>query len=506
MSMEHAAQKAATSRAINELRAIVGPDGLLTDPNELVVYECDGFPIAKGWPRAAVFPTTTQQVADCVKVLARHRLSIVPRGSGTGLTGGSVVFDAGVLLVTTRMTMIESIDLDNRVAVVQAGVLNKSLSQAVVKLEQDRQRAKRDNAPAPRTSLRFAPDPSSQASSTIGGNAATNAGGINTLKYGVTTQHILGLEMVLPDGSIVATRTAPLHDGVGPDLSALVCGSEGTLGIITRLWCRLTPAPRYFRTIYALFASSDDACQTVSDVIAAGIVPCSMEMLDGGMLGVVRQAFNFELPENAAALLLVEIDGLDDDLDDEMRTILQICRTHGLIEARHCADETQRTALWSLRKRAFGAIGRISRSYCTQDACIPRSKLAEALRTFADLGRQYDMRISNVFHAGDGNVHPILLFDEDNPDDVRKTMQISEKILEYCISIGGTITGEHGVGIEKLHLMDKMFTPPTMDVFRRIKETFDPRRRINDGKLIPSEKPVVQLDHPLTPNIPGGAL
>lgn len=503
-----------TQPVVELLRAIVGQQWVLVDRDALVAYECDGFPIAKGRPSMVVLPSDPPQVSRCVKVLAQHGLTMVPRGSGTGLTGGCVVFDDGVLVATTRMTAIESIDLHHRVAVVQAGVRNRALSQAVaamtsggtgsVAIANHPHDAPGDSEEKPAT-LRFSPNPSSEAASTIGGNAATNAGGINTLKYGVTTNHILGLEMVLPDGETLLTRPGGVCDGIGPDLPGLICGSEGTLGIITRLWCRLTPEPTGFRTVYAVFDSPERACQAVSAIIASGVVPSAMEMLDGVMIRVVRQAFNYGFPDEAAALLLVEVDGVSAALDEQLAEVLQGCRSNQAVQIRHCATAAQRAELWSVRKRAFGAIGRISRSYCTQDACIPRSKLPQAMRRITDIGRDHGLTITNVFHAGDGNVHPILLFDEDDPHQVQLILRVSEQILEYCLSIGGTITGEHGIGVEKLALMPKMFNPATLDTFTRIKQAFDPDRRINDGKLIPSPRLKIQLSQPASINLPGGA-
>lgn len=474
---------------VDALVAILGEDGVLWQGDELGVYECDGFPIAKGLPTAVAFPERTEQVAQCVKLAKQHDLPIIPRGSGTGLAGGAVAYGEGLIVSTTRMNRIEEIDIKNRVAVVQPGVRNLSLSDAIA-----------------HTGLRFSPDPSSQRASTIGGNFSTNAGGINTLKHGVTTNHILGVEYVLPDGSVFVSRPNGLYDGIGPDVAALLCGSEGTLVIVTRLWCRLVPSPRHFRTVYAIFQTIDDACHSVADVTAAGIVPTSMEMMDGGMIRVVEDAFHFGFPTDANAMLLIEIDGVDEVLDEQMEVIVSCCRANKCVNVEKCADPQKRAELWSARKKAFGAIGRISRSYCTQDACVPRSKLPEVLAGIAKIGEQYNIVIHNVFHAGDGNVHPIMLFDEDNPEEVQRTLRCSEDILEFCIEAGGTITGEHGVGVEKLHLMDKMFNAATLDAFNDIKETLDPDRRINDAKLIPSKKLMIELLEPLAVNVPGGAM
>jgi len=517
-----------------DLRAIVGERNVLCDTNELRVYECDGFPVAKGLPTAVVFPTETEQVAACVKAIAKHDLQIIPRGSGTGLAGGCVAFGAGVLISTSRMTRIETIDLANRCAVVQAGVRNVALSEAVAAEEGKRKNEERGtrsdkdkpevralsvetNSTGPRTAtmdapprpssfgLHFSPDPSSQRASTIGGNAATNAGGINTLKHGVTTNHILGVEFVTPEGDVVQSRTGGLYDGVGPDVTGLLCGSEGTLGIITRLWCRLVPKPKHFRTIYAVFDSTYNCCKTVADVVATGIVPTSMEVMDGAMIRVVEDAFHYGFPTTAQALLLLEIDGIDEILDEQLNTIIEICNRNGGRDVKQCSDPKRRAELWSARKRAFGAIGRISHSYCTQDACIPRSKLPEAMERISEIGAKYGLKITNVFHAGDGNVHPILLFDESDAEQVQRVLQASEELLSYCIDIGGALTGEHGVGVEKLHLMPKMFNPATLETFLNIKKSLDPAQRVNDGKLIPSDKLYIELLKPVAANIPGGA-
>lgn len=474
---------------ISQLREVVGDDGVLSQRDELFVYECDGFPIAKGVPNAVVFPRSTEQVADCVKVLNRHNFQIVTRGSGTGLAGGAVVYEEGVMLSTSRMNQIESIDFDNRFAVVQPGVRNLALSDAMAG-----------------TGWRYSPDPSSQRASSIGGNVSTNAGGINTLKYGVTTNHILGMELVLADGTVISTRTGGLYDGIGADLPGLICGSEGTFAIVTRVWCRIVPSPTSFRTVYAVFNSNYDACKTVSDVIASGIVPTSMEMMDAGMIQAVEQAFHFGFPEDAGAMLLLEIDGIDEVLDEQMDAIVALCRANSATDVQRCADPARRAELWSARKKAFGAVGRLSHSYCTQDACIPRSMLPEAMEHIGKLGEQFDLRITNVFHAGDGNIHPIMLFDEDDPEEVQRVLRLSKEVLEYCVDIGGTITGEHGVGVEKLHLMKKMFNQDTLDAFLEIKKTFDPDQRLNDAKLVPSDKTQIELIKPMAPNVPGGAL
>jgi len=471
-------------RLIAELRSLLSDNAVVSDPSELLVYESDGFTIAKGRPSAVVFPTTTEQVSRIVKLLTRYDVQIVPRGSGTGLAGGCVGFADGVIISTSRMNKILKIDIPNRAAHVQAGVRNTQLSEAVASLPGG-------------ADLHFAPDPSSQRASTIGGNAATNAGGIHTLKDFVSSNHIFGLEMVLPNGDILRTGGENGSCERGPfDLPGLICGSEGTLGILTSLWVRLAPKPLSFRTIVGTFASSADASSTVSQILGSGLLPAAMEMLDGRMVRVIEEAFSFGLPQNADALLLTEIDGIDELLDEQAEAIVDIHHHNRAITVESSGDPLRREYLWKVRKNAFGAIGRISQSYCTQDACVPRSKLVEVLQRISEIGREHGLIITNVFHAGDGNVHPIFLFDDRDESQVQNTLRAAEKVLQFCVDVGGTITGEHGVGVEKIHLMPYLFDQATINLFSSIKRAFDPHERINAGKLIPSEKINVRLLKP----------
>jgi glycolate oxidase len=468
---------------ISELRRLLPADRVMTDPAELFVYESDGFTIAKSRPAAVVFPDVPSQITQIVNLLAKHNAQIVPRGTGTGLTGGCVAFDNGVVVSTARMNRILKIDLDNRVAHVEAGVRNVQLSEAVAQL--------------PGGSVyHFSPDPSSQRASSIGGNASTNAGGIHVLKDFVTSNHILGMEMVLADGSIIEVGAKNGCYESGIDLAGLICGHEGTFGIITKLWVRLSLKAASFRTIVGIFSSTADACETVSDVVAAGHLPSAMEMLDGRILQLVNETFHLDFPKDAQALILTEIDGVEALLDDQMEQITTIMRQHNVMSVTSSKDPDVRTKLWKARKAAFGAMGKISPSYCTQDACVPRSMLAQVLAKVDEIGREHGMTINNVFHAGDGNVHPIFLYDDRDPAQVQNTLQAADKVLRYCIDIGGTLTGEHGVGVEKIHLMPYMFDQPTMDLFVRVKHAFDPDERINAGKLMPSEKLHVELLKP----------
>ena len=468
---------------IEDLHALLPADRIITDNEELFVYESDGFTIAKARPAAVVFPLTVQEVQQVCRLLVKHEAQIVPRGSGTGLTGGCVAYDNGVLVSTARLNAIRKIDLDDRVAHVEAGVRNVQLSEAVAALPGGH-------------AFHFAPDPSSQRASTIGGNAATNAGGIHTLKDFVSSNHVLGIELVLASGEVVHIGAENGAYESPFDLPGLVCGCEGTFGIITSLWVRLVPKATSFRTLVGIYNSTADACNTVSDVIAAGHLPAAMEMLDGRMVQIIEDTFHFGFPRDAQALILTEIDGIDQLLDEQMNELVSLMKKNHAFGIETSSDAATRAKLWKARKAAFGAIGRISPSYCTQDACVPRSMLAQVLAKVDEIGREHGLQINNVFHAGDGNVHPIFLYDDRDEAQVHNTLVAAEKVLQYCIDIGGTLTGEHGVGVEKIHLMPYLFDEPTMAQFQLVKDAFDPDDRINAGKLLPSPRLEVNLLKP----------
>jgi glycolate oxidase len=400
------------------------------------------------------------------------------------LAGGCVAFENGVVVSTSRMNRVLKIDLANRIAHVESGVRNVQLSEAVA-IEPGG------------AAYHFAPDPSSQRASTIGGNASTNAGGIHTLKDFVSSNHVFGFEIVLSDGSVLNVGGANGASESGPfDLPGLICGHEGTFGIITKLWVRLVPKAVSYRTIVGTFATTAGACNTVSDVIAAGMLPAAMEMLDGAMVQLIEDAFHFGFSREAQALVLFEIDGIEDLLDGQQQTIIDICHQYNAMSVETSSDPKRRAALWKARKSAFGAIGRISHSYCTQDACVPRSMLASVLAKIDEIGKSYGMKITNVFHAGDGNVHPIFLYDDHDEAQVQNTLLACTDVLKYCIDVGGTLTGEHGVGVEKIHLMPYLFDGKTLEQFQRVKDAFDPDDRINAGKLIASDKIQVELIKP----------
>ena len=375
---------------------LVGADHVLDAHSDLAVYECDAFVIEKHCPSVAVFPKNTAEVAAIVKLCNELGVPFVPRGAGTSLAGGGLPVGGGVMIVLTRMREISEVNLRDRYAVVEPGVVNAHLNKRLAG-----------------TGFHYAPDPSSQGACTIGGNVSTNAGGPHTLKYGVTVNHVLGVELVTADGEIVQIG-GPVEGFAGPDLVGTIVGGEGTLGIVTKIWVRLTRNPQGVRTMLGVFDSVDDATQAISAIIGAGIIPAALEMMDQGILVAVEEAFHFGFPLDAEAILLIEVDGLEVGLDAQRDRVADMCRQHGAREVRFAADAKERLQLWKCRKQAFGAIGRLSPSYCTQDGVVPRSKLPHILQRIRAIGAKYDIRIVNVFHAGDGNFHPILLFDERN--------------------------------------------------------------------------------------------
>jgi glycolate oxidase len=453
---------------IDQLRTIVGPDGLLTSPSELVVYECDGYTIEKKTPDIVVFPTSTEQVASIVKACGEHGVPFLPRGAGTSLAGGCLPVGGGVMITLTRMKRILEVNTRDRYAVVEPGVVNLWLTNHLKPL-----------------GFHFAPDPSSQGACTVGGNVATNSGGPHTLKYGVTVNHVLGLEVVLPDGTVVQTG-GPVEDTPGYDLTGVLVGSEGTFGVTTKVWVRITRNPEAYRTLLGVFETVDDATNTISDIIGAGIVPAALEMMDRLILQAVEAAFHFGFPLDAGAVLIMEVDGLDAGLDQDAEQITALARKNHAREVRVAANDAERLLLWKSRKQAFGAVGRLAPSYCTQDGVVPRTKLPHILRAIQAIGAAHDLRIANVFHAGDGNIHPILLFDERDADQVRRVLRASHEILEECIRCGGSVTGEHGIGVEKIDFMAKLFTPEDLAMMMRLRAAFNPDGRCSPRKVLPT--------------------
>jgi len=456
---------------LNDLRAAVGTENLLHQHDERMVYECDGYVIEKSVPDVVVFPTSTEQVVAVVKACNRHGVPFVPRGAGTSLAGGTLAVGGGVMICLTRMKRILEINLEDRYAVVEPGVVNVWLTRALAG-----------------SGFHYAPDPSSQAACTIGGNVATNSGGPHTLKYGVTVNHVLGVELVMPDGSVVMAG-GEAEDLPGYDLAGLIVGNEGTFGIATKIIVNLARDPESGRTFLGVFDTVDAATETVSGLIAAGIVPAALEMLDNLMIRAIEQAFHFGFPTDAGAVLIIEIDGLEAGLDDQSHAVGEIVRQKGgRIEKAipwRTRKEPEYVAIWKSRKSAFGAIGRLSPTFCTQDGVVPRTKLPHILRTITAIGERHGLRIANVFHAGDGNIHPILLFDERDPEQVRRVLEASHEILDECIACGGSVTGEHGIGVEKMSFMPKLFTPDDLAAMAAIRDVFNPKGLCSPEKMLP---------------------
>ncbi len=450
-----------------DLAAIVGQDAVLWKNYDLKLYEYDGS-IDKHLPEAVVFPTSTEQVAKLVRYCNRERLYYTARGAGTGLSGGSIPLRGGVLIAFTRMNRILEIDPDNLRAVVEPGVVNLHLSQAT--------------APY---GLYYVPDPSSQKACTIGGNVGENSGGPHTLVYGVTTNHTLGLEVVTPDGEIRHYGTKAT-DAPGYDLCGLFVGSEGTIGLVTQITVKLTPLPPGVKTFLAVYDSVEKCSNAVSSIIRRGVVPAALEMMDHLMIGAVEASTHAGYPVDAEAVLLVECEGFPLALEQQAEAIEQICLEEGALEFRTAKSAAERDALWKGRKGAFGAVGRISPDYYVVDGVVPRSKLPPVLAAIGEIAKKYDLAIANVFHAGDGNLHPLIMFDGNKPGDVEKTLKAGEEIIKMCAEVGGTLSGEHGIGMEKRDMMCFIFSEGDLDIMRLVRSTFDTDGLCNPGKVFPT--------------------
>ncbi len=460
--------------AKKKLIAIVGPKGYLDRPEDLSLYEYDGS-VDKARPEMVVFPRTTEDVSAIVKVTAEYGVPIVGRGAGTGLSGGAIPVAGGVTIGFSRMNRILEIDLENERMVVQPGVVNLDMSLAVQAM-----------------GFFYAPDPSSQRACTIGGNVSENAGGPHTLAYGVTTNHVLGLEFVLPDGS-VHTTGGKEPDAPGLDLVGLLTGSEGTMVLVTKVIVRLMKTPEKIKTILVIYNSPSDCADTIADITARGITPVAVEMLDGEMLRMVEEATHAGYPLDAAAVLLIELEGLTEAVEEQTGQIREACERCGAREFRVAKSAEERDLLWKGRKNAFGAVGRVSPSYYVQDGVVPRTQIAPTLRHIAAVAKKHNLGISNIFHAGDGNMHPIILFNPHVPGELERAKAAGEEILTYCIEVGGSITGEHGVGMEKNELMSKLFSAESLDYIGRFKTLFDPAGRLNPGKVLPTGKGCLEI-------------
>ena len=471
------------ARILEELRAIVDGRGLVSSPEELHTYECDGLVNFRVLPRAILLPTSVEQVRSIVRICHQQRIPFVARGSGTGLSGGATPVENGIVISLVRMNRILEVDFPNARAVVEPGVLNLDVTARIQHNE-----------------FFYAPDPSSQTVCTIGGNVAENAGGAHCLKYGFTTTHVLGLEVVLPDGSLVHLGGKTL-DAPGYDLAGVFVGSEGTLGIATKSILRIVKRPECVRTLLAAFDSTNEAGAAVSGIIAAGMLPSAIEMMDNLAIQAAEAAVHANYP-SCGGLLLVELDGLLAEVESLMTDVNGICRSNGAWEIRIAQSEAERALIWKGRKSAFAAMGRISSNYIVQDGVIPRTALPQVMGEIQRLSQEAGLRVANVFHAGDGNLHPLVLYDRRVPGQQEAAETLSARILELCIEAGGSITGEHGVGMDKKKMMSKMFAEPDLVTMQRVRCAFDLLQLSNPTKIFPTprlcgETPGEYTPHPL---------
>ncbi|MGE6610473.1 FAD-linked oxidase C-terminal domain-containing protein [Peribacillus sp. NPDC076916] len=469
-------------RHIKNLEAIVGDaNSILFHKEDLLAYDSDGFTLHRHLPKAVVFPKDTQEVAKLVKYCSENKLPFLARGAGTGLSGGAIPLNEEVIISLVRMKKLLSVDLENRRAVVQPGFINLKLTNSI----SDK-------------GYYYAPDPSSQYCCTIGGNVAENAGGAHCLKYGVTTNHILGLEVVLPNGEIIEMGENGILDSPGYDLLGLLTGSEGTLGIVTKITVRILKNPEAKQTVLAYFDKVEDGSQAVSDIISAGIVPAALEMMDKTAIeGVEAAAFPVGHPSDIEAVLLIEVDGISVGIEEQINHILEVCKYRNVLEVKVAQDELERGRWWANRKTGFGAMGAISPDYLVQDGVIPRSKLPEVLNKINRISEEYGLRIANIFHAGDGNLHPLVLFDARIPGESEKALAAGSACLKACADVGGTITGEHGVGIEKIEEMRFVFSDEEIIAQTDIREVFNPHNLLNAGKLFPMPGRCVEIKRDL---------
>ncbi len=463
-----------SSATLQAIEQLLGPRGYLHRSEDLALYEYDGS-VDKARPELVVFPQSTEDVAAVVRIAIEHGIPIVGRGAGTGLSGGAIPRAGGMVVSFARMNRILGIELGNERALLEPGVVNLEITQAVE-----------------RDGYFYAPDPSSQRACTIGGNVSENAGGPHTLAYGVTTNHVLGLEAVLADGSVIATGgKAP--DSPGYDLTGLLTGSEGTMALITRITVRLMRAPEVVKTMLAIYDSADHCADSVAEITARAITPAAIEMLDGVMLRMVEEDTHAGYPMDASAVLLIELEGLKEAVEEQMAEIEQACITCRAREVRIARSAAERELLWKGRKNAFGAVGRVSPSYYVQDGVVPRTRIAPTLRHIGKVSERFGLTISNIFHAGDGNMHPIILFDARKPGELERAKAAGDEILRFCVAEGGSITGEHGVGMEKMELIGEQFPDDSLQMIGRLKNLFDPGCRLNPGKMLPTGKGCMEI-------------
>lgn len=456
------------TRIKTSLIHILGKDWVKDDAVTLYAYQADGLTLSATPPMGVVFPGNREELVSVVKLFHQHKITCVPRGAGTSLSGGAIPKEGSVILEMFRFREIHEVDLLNRTITVGPGVVNLRISQHVQS-----------------KGFYFVPDPSSQKACTVGGNVGENAGGPHTLKYGVTVNHILGLEVVLPNGDVV--ELGGKYWGMpGPDLLGLFIGSEGTFGVVTKIICRLTPIPEKAITFLGIFPTVKDACEAVSSTIRQGIVPAALEMLDQVMIHAVEQTIAPGFPLDAEAVLIVELEDVGAGLEDAATQVQALLESHNATEVRRAQNEEERALIWKARKEAFGAIGAISPSYYVQDGVIPRSTLPEVLAKIRAIGEKYKLTIANVFHAGDGNLHPLILYNSLIEEEVEKAHHAGEEILSYCLSKGGALSGEHGIGLEKSHLMEQLFSAKDLENMKAIRAVFNPDNLFNPGKIFPT--------------------
>ncbi len=456
-------------RAIaKNLRSIVGKNNVLIEPIDLALYGCDGETLDTVRPDLVVLPASIKEVQAVIKIAREHRIPFTARGAGTGLSGGATTVCGGISLVLSRMTKIINIDADNRIASVETGVTNSAVSQAAAKFN-----------------LCFAPDPSSQTASTIGGNIAENAGGPHTLKYGTTTDHVLAVKVVLADGTITTFGTDNMCR-LGLDWLSLLTGSEGTLGIVVEATLQLVALPQAVETVLVYFPTLESGGETVSKIVASGVIPCAMEMIDNLTINAVEDAFNLGLNRNAQALLIIEIDGPKANVQVEKKQIEEMLKSCQILSFAWAEGEKERAKMWKARKAAFAAYGRIASHGYILDGVVPRAKLVAAIEAIKKIGEKYSVTIANIFHAGDGNLHPCLLYDQSKPGESIKVLKASYEILKLCVDLGGVLSGEHGIGIEKAQAMPFLFSESDLATMEAVKRAFDPDLLCNPGKILPN--------------------
>ncbi len=460
-----------------ELVRICGKEWVKDDPITLYAYRSDGLTLYTAPPLGVVYPGNTDELVRVVKLFHREQISFLPRGAGTGLSGGAVPREGSAILEMARFKEIHEVDLINRTITLGPGVVNLRISEHVKP-----------------QGYHFVPDPSSQKACTIGGNVSENSGGPHTLKYGVTVNHVLGLEVVLPDGEVVELG-GKHHNQPGPDLLGLMIGSEGTFGVVTKIICRLTPNPEKAVTLLGVFDSVRGACDAVSGIIRNGTIPAAMELIDKTVIRAVEAALKPGFPQDAEAVLIVELEDLQDGIEEDAELVERMLQESGAQDVKRAKDEAERARIWRARKESFGAIGQISPSYYVQDGVIPRSKLPEVIDQIEAIGQKYNLTVANVFHAGDGNLHPLILFDYEDEEQVENTHKVGEEILQVCMGYGGTLSGEHGIGLEKRKLMGELYSETDLANMQTLRAFFNPDGRLNPSKIFPTPSRCAEAKH-----------